>query len=224
MQLETLTKRETSILNELVGGERVASVADKLFISKHTVRNHLRGIFSKLGVHSQAELITYVKKNPEVVGKDRPVSDSEKELERVAARTAEADMRVACLIAEILERGLNAEGLKKVMVVALPLDDQSESEWRDRMSLWGREISHPEVLQPHLERIAIRRKRVIERVDEAQKAGMIRSVQGAEEVVKGLYSVMLGAGLEVLRNPSDDSRKQQQLFVEAYVDSITDTD
>ena len=221
MQLESLTKREIRILKELMGGERVASVADKLSISKHTVRNHLRGIFSKLGVHSQAELIAYVKKTPGALGGEgQAISDSELELSHIAARTAEADTRVACLIAEILLQGVSVAGLKKVLSAALPLDQQSEGEWRDRISLWGREISHPEILHPHIERITERRKQVTKQIAQAQADGIFCSDQGAEEIVKGLYSVMLGAGLQILREPNETSRQQQLLVVEAYVDSI----
>lgn len=45
----------------LVAGERVPTIAGKLFISPHTVRNHLKSIYSKLQVHSQSELIVLVR-------------------------------------------------------------------------------------------------------------------------------------------------------------------
>ena len=37
---------------------RPAEVAAKLSISQHTVKNHFRSIYRKLGVSSQAELLT----------------------------------------------------------------------------------------------------------------------------------------------------------------------
>ena len=43
-------------------GERVAMMAENLFISEHTVRNHLKSIFRKTGTASQAELIEWVRK------------------------------------------------------------------------------------------------------------------------------------------------------------------
>jgi len=52
-----LSARELEVLEHLVRGRRVAQIAPLLFISKETVRNHLKSLFGKLGAHSQAELI-----------------------------------------------------------------------------------------------------------------------------------------------------------------------
>jgi two-component system response regulator DevR len=52
-----LTSREREILDRLLDGDRVHSIANELFVSQSTVRNHLSSIFKKVGVHSQAELI-----------------------------------------------------------------------------------------------------------------------------------------------------------------------
>jgi DNA-binding CsgD family transcriptional regulator len=56
-ELAVLTRREHEVLELLLGGQRVASIARRLFVSQHTVRNHLKSIFRKLHAHSQAELI-----------------------------------------------------------------------------------------------------------------------------------------------------------------------
>ena len=52
-----MTPREQEVLAQLLAGRRVASMARALFVSEHTVRNHLKSIFRKLHAHSQAELI-----------------------------------------------------------------------------------------------------------------------------------------------------------------------
>lgn len=52
-----LTARETEIVGCLLEGVRVTTIAQRLYLSPHTVRNHLRSIFRKVGVASQAELI-----------------------------------------------------------------------------------------------------------------------------------------------------------------------
>ena len=58
--LSALTKRERDVLDTFVRLRRVSDVAVSLRISKHTVRNHLKAIYSKLGVHSQPELMVKV--------------------------------------------------------------------------------------------------------------------------------------------------------------------
>ncbi len=53
-----LSPREREILFRLLDGHRVSTIAQQLYLSPHTVRNHLKAIFRKTHVRSQAELIT----------------------------------------------------------------------------------------------------------------------------------------------------------------------
>ena len=55
--LSVLSRREREVLGPLLEGHRVPYIARMLYISPHTVRNHLQSVFRKLGVGSQAELI-----------------------------------------------------------------------------------------------------------------------------------------------------------------------
>ncbi len=58
---ETLTRREAQVLDLLLDGWRVGSIATGLFVSEHTVRNHLKAVLRKLDAHSQRELIEKVR-------------------------------------------------------------------------------------------------------------------------------------------------------------------
>ncbi len=49
--------RQWEVLARLLRGERVPRIAEELFLSQSTVRNHLADMFKKTGVHSQEELI-----------------------------------------------------------------------------------------------------------------------------------------------------------------------
>ncbi|RLD30609.1 MAG: DNA-binding response regulator [Bacteroidetes bacterium] len=53
----SLTQRETEVLNLLVDGWENQAIADKLFISVQTVRNHIRHIYDKLQVHSKSQAV-----------------------------------------------------------------------------------------------------------------------------------------------------------------------
>lgn len=57
----TLSAREREVLARLMGNQRVPAIADALFISQHTVRNHLKAIFRKLGVRDQQALIDFIR-------------------------------------------------------------------------------------------------------------------------------------------------------------------
>lgn len=59
--LSGLSPREREVLGQLMGGYRVPAIAEQLEISQHTVRNHLKSIYRKAGVQSQAELIQWVR-------------------------------------------------------------------------------------------------------------------------------------------------------------------
>lgn len=52
-----LSTRELEIVTGLLRGERVPMIAERMFLSQSTVRNHLTSVYRKLGVRSQQELI-----------------------------------------------------------------------------------------------------------------------------------------------------------------------
>jgi DNA-binding NarL/FixJ family response regulator len=56
-ELRQLSVREWEVLRQLLSHQRVPSIAKRLHISPATVRNHLKSIYTKLGVHSQQELL-----------------------------------------------------------------------------------------------------------------------------------------------------------------------
>jgi two-component system nitrate/nitrite response regulator NarL len=62
--LTTLSNRERDVFDLLVDGLRVSQIAKALFISEQTIRNHLKSIFGKLDVHSQAELLSKGRGHP----------------------------------------------------------------------------------------------------------------------------------------------------------------
>ncbi|MCL4512256.1 MAG: response regulator transcription factor [Bacteroidetes bacterium] len=53
----SLSQRETEVLQCLIDGYSYRVIAEKLFISVHTVRFHLHNIYEKLHVRSRAELV-----------------------------------------------------------------------------------------------------------------------------------------------------------------------
>ncbi|NRA34217.1 MAG: response regulator [Polyangiaceae bacterium] len=56
-RISRLSERELEVLKLIASGMRVSRIAPRLFISKFTVRNHLKAIFRKMEVHSQEELM-----------------------------------------------------------------------------------------------------------------------------------------------------------------------
>lgn len=52
-----LSDREEEILNGLIRGDLYKKIADDLFISVHTVNNHIRKIYEKMQVNSRGEAV-----------------------------------------------------------------------------------------------------------------------------------------------------------------------
>lgn len=59
--LASLTKKEEKVLQAVVAssGKQLKIIADELFISQHTLRNHLAAIYEKLGVANRLELYVF---------------------------------------------------------------------------------------------------------------------------------------------------------------------
>ena len=56
-EIETLSKREREVLEHLARGVPYKEIADVLSLSIDTVRIHIKGIYSKLHVHSRGEAV-----------------------------------------------------------------------------------------------------------------------------------------------------------------------
>ncbi|TCO44956.1 DNA-binding CsgD family transcriptional regulator [Kribbella antiqua] len=52
-----LTTREREICLEIISGHTTAEIADRLSISPHTIQDHLKSAFAKVGVRSRGELV-----------------------------------------------------------------------------------------------------------------------------------------------------------------------
>lgn len=52
-----LSGRERELLQRLTGGADTRTLAESLFVSEHTVQDHLKSVFAKTGTHSRRELV-----------------------------------------------------------------------------------------------------------------------------------------------------------------------
>ncbi|MFD2191832.1 LuxR C-terminal-related transcriptional regulator [Pistricoccus aurantiacus] len=58
-----LTQREIEIIGLLGSGSSNTEIADKLFVSEHTVKSHLYNIFRKINVHNRIQAMNWAKQN-----------------------------------------------------------------------------------------------------------------------------------------------------------------
>lgn len=57
--IDELTARQREVLSLIANGYTNSAIAEKLFVSNSTVKNHITTLFSKLGVHSRGEAIAW---------------------------------------------------------------------------------------------------------------------------------------------------------------------
>jgi DNA-binding CsgD family transcriptional regulator len=60
-----LTQRERQVVAALIAGHDTRALTEQLFISRHTVQDHLKSVFGKLGIHSRRELLARFSAAPE---------------------------------------------------------------------------------------------------------------------------------------------------------------
>lgn len=70
-QLADLTPREREILGLMCHGMSDPDIADQLYLSPHTVRNHVASLYSKLQVHRRSAVIVWARERG-IVGYEKP--------------------------------------------------------------------------------------------------------------------------------------------------------
>jgi DNA-binding CsgD family transcriptional regulator len=214
----SLTKREQEVLAHLAEGGRVATVAKALFVSPHTVRNHLRSIFAKLGVHSQPELLEHVRENPEVLGAATPLP-MPRTRENLIREYHEADRKLTERIAKALLKPPGSARVRAILHEALPLDAERAREWRTRLDLWCLASDAPELAKVHRKQVDRRMALMQERIRNAQRDGWVQPDLDPLELAQMLHSLILSATIQLLQHPS--SQDAQLRIIDAYVDSVT---
>lgn len=58
-----ISKREQEILHLILNGDSKKSIEEKLFISAHTVKNHIYNIYRKLGIKNRVQLVNLIQGN-----------------------------------------------------------------------------------------------------------------------------------------------------------------
>lgn len=58
-----LSKKELDVMRLVYEGCSNDEVAERLFLSPFTVKNHIKSVYSKLGIHEKSEFIQYANKN-----------------------------------------------------------------------------------------------------------------------------------------------------------------
>lgn len=58
-----ISDAEMRVMRMIYDGCNNEEIADKLYLSPHTVKNHIKSVYIKLGIHEKSEFIQYAHKN-----------------------------------------------------------------------------------------------------------------------------------------------------------------
>lgn len=58
-----MSDAEMRVMRLYYQNKDVGDIADTLYLSVHTVKNHIKAAYAKLGIHTRGEFITYASKN-----------------------------------------------------------------------------------------------------------------------------------------------------------------
>lgn len=58
-----LSEAENRVMKLYFENPRIEEIAEVLYLSGHTVKNHIKAAYAKLGIHSRSEFISYANKN-----------------------------------------------------------------------------------------------------------------------------------------------------------------
>ncbi len=219
MSTETLSRREREVVAELTRGGRVPTIAQRLSISPTTVRNHLQRIFWKLGVHSQAELVEYVRAHPEALSGGADAADA-RATTPAEDRYWAVNARLGAELDAIVKEQWGPEVVREVLHRALPLSDEGREEWRARLAVWSEEPAPDSDLSARrAAEMESWRGQALERIERAQDDGWVRSDLTAATILEQLFSLLVGVSMQMVTDPGS-SRLELVRVVDAYIDDL----
>ncbi len=59
----TLSRQELRVMKLMYEGKNKEEISSELYISPNTVKNHIKSVYTKLGIHEKSEFIQYANKN-----------------------------------------------------------------------------------------------------------------------------------------------------------------
>lgn len=116
-ELQILSKREHEVVAALVEGLSNREIAERLNLSRHTVKNHIFRVFEKLGVSSRFELMATLGRRKGATATSG-LSEKPGEAEVLASLQVAAESGVASAQFVVGQMYLNGQGVPKDKVLA----------------------------------------------------------------------------------------------------------
>ena len=183
--------------------------------------NQLKSAFSKLGVHSQAELIELARSEPRRLGLEEEVSGrSQLALAELEQRCERARDRLIARVETAYVGPPALSQLREAVREALPLDPERRRDWRDWLELRARSDAQGDLVGDPQQGIEEWRDSNVDRVTRMQEAGLVRGDLDPGELLAAIGALALGAGARLLGNTSEASAEKELHMLDTFVDSL----
>ena len=224
MSPETLTKREEEIVLELLDGRRVKAIAEHFSLSPRTVRNHIKSVFEKVDVHSQAELIELGRTDPDRLNLTTTLNArSQLAFDDLNRRAENALQRLKSRIKDAYAGPPSLLQLRAAVRTALPLDAERQQDWKDFLELRARLDTKGEPASSIQQVVDEWRESSVEQIIRLQESGAVRRDLDPADVLRSIGAVALGAGTRLFGSESREAAERELRMLDAFVDALANS-
>ena len=115
-----------------------------------------------------------------------------------------------------------ADDLGEWVTQSLPLSTEGAQQWRVWLSVWAQALSVPSIRNRHLEMYSIWHAAFVDRVREAQAAGIVRKDLDVALVADHLMSVVDGVGMRATLDPDRWPEERQRALIAQALDAFVE--
>jgi len=121
-----------------------------------------------------------------------------------------ADQRIDRRVAEVLQEHPSTESFLPVIRAALPLDEESDLEWRVRFNMYTYTLARASSLPPQSTERSLTRKMLAEVLAELQARGKLMDNLDAETMASMAFDMVIGAAQHLLTLPMEQREQYAQ--------------
>lgn len=134
-----------------------------------------------------------------------------------------AEQRIEGRFVAAAQGAISLDKFKPMVTKVLPLDKQSEMEWRVRLNLSTYALTHPKILREQRAKLLAGYRLTRELIVRLQREGQVSKDINADDVSKNIVDIAAGLANNLLLLPMKD-RKKHIDFIDRYWDLLRTAD
>ncbi|ROS01015.1 TetR family transcriptional regulator [Sinobacterium caligoides] len=139
--------------------------------------------------------------------------------EIVIAALSWADTRIEQRFNNAIANNTSVDGYSPIIMGALPLDAESDMEWRVRLNLAAYTLTHETLRQTQTQMRKEREEKILNLVSSLQNAGLVRTDLTANIITRSVIDFITGAAYNLLQIPMEQ-REARISFILDYINAL----